>query len=227
MIIYGPEDLKTEFELSPGIAAKLQIYADLLTKWQARINLVGKNTLPELWHRHFRDSAQLAAYMDHTLDVKYGIDTKDVMDGGGAWLDIGSGAGFPGLVLAIMRSDGACKPVHLIESDQRKAVFLREVIRATQAPAMVHNRRIESLDKHDFEGTAQLITARALAPMEEILRLTENIRCQKTKYLLLKGQDVDRELTQAAKYMNMKLCTYASRTDPAGLVLEITEVARV
>ena len=81
MIIYGPEDLKTEFELSPGIAAKLQIYADLLTKWQARINLVGKNTLPELWHRHFRDSAQLAAYMNNVMD------TRDV------WLDVGSGAG--------------------------------------------------------------------------------------------------------------------------------------
>lgn len=212
---YGFAELQQEFALSPEITGKLHIYADMLNRWQPRINLVSRNSLLDLWHRHFRDSAQIAVFME---------DIKDVPD---IWLDVGSGAGFPGLVLAMMRSDRHNIPVHLIESDQRKAIFLREVIRATNAPALVHNQRVERLEKQDFAGAARLITARALAPLQEILDLTEKLGGANTKFLLLKGQDVDRELTLASKYRKMRFTKHPSRTDSEGVVLEITEVARV
>ena len=219
MAPYKLENLQQEFDLSGKTAERLQIYADLLTKWQTRINLIGRKTVPELWDRHFRDSIQLKPFMTDIMDI---MDIHDI------WIDVGSGAGFPGLVLAILQSDmDKIIPVHLIESDQRKTIFLGEVIRATQAPAIVHNQRIERLEKNDFEGPVCLITARALAPLHEILTLTEKLRENTTKYLLLKGQDVDRELTQTSKYMKMRLTTHPSRTDPAGRVLEITEVSRV
>lgn len=212
---YGLTELQQEFALSPEITGKLQIYADMLNRWQPRINLVSRKSLADFWHRHFRDSAQLAAFME---------DIKDVSD---IWLDVGSGAGFPGLVLAMMRSDRHDIPVQLIESDQRKAIFLREVIRATNAPALVHNQRVERFEQQDFAGAARLITARALAPLQEILDLTEKLGGANTKYLLLKGQDVDRELTLASKYRKMRFTKHPSRTDPEGVVLEITEVSRV
>lgn len=212
---YGLAELQQEFALSSEVADKLQVYSEMLIKWQARINLVGSKTLPELWNRHFRDSAQLSAYIKDVLD------TRDI------WLDMGSGAGFPGLVLAIMRHGRDKTPIQLIESDQRKAIFLREVIRATEAQAIVHNQRIQQLENEDFGGPPTLITARALAPLKEIFDLTQKFYTQNTKYLLLKGQDVARELTLASKYMKIKLTTYPSRTDPSGLVLEITEVTRV
>ncbi len=209
---YGPDEFQSEFALSDETRARLEIYADLLQKWQPRINLVGKNTLPGLWQRHMRDCAQLADYMTNIR---------------APWFDIGSGAGFPGLVLAIMGFASKIMPVHLIESDQRKAVFLREVIRATHVCAEVHAVRVEKLTPAGFGGKAGLITARALAPLHQLLELTEPITGPFTVFLLLKGQDVDGELTLAAKYRKMTVSQHPSRTNPASKVLRITEVARV
>lgn len=209
---YGPDSFQREFAISDEILGRLEIYADLLQKWQHRINLVGRSTIPDLWARHMRDSAQLGDYMGPS---------------DGLWLDIGSGAGFPGLVLAILGYSREGMPVHLVESDHRKGIFLQEVIRATNAAAQVHTVRAESLDSGTFGGPAAQITARAVAPLHQLLDLTAPLTGPLTNFLLLKGQDVDGELTLAAKYRKMSVTQHPSRTNPAGVVLRITEVARV
>ncbi len=211
-VVYGPDAFQQEFSISDEIRHRLLDYAGLLEKWQPKINLVSNSTLRDLWQRHMRDSAQLLQHMPPCS---------------GPWLDIGSGAGFPGLVLALLQAKQGAAPVHLIESDQRKAVFLREVIRVTQAPAKVHIARVESLDPDKMGGKAGLITARAFAPLHKLLEMSAPMTNSSTVFLLLKGQDVDDELTLAAKYRKMTVSQHPSRTNPAGVVLRITEVARV
>lgn len=129
---------------------RLDIYAGLLRKWQRSINLVGPRTIGDLWNRHFTDSAQLLPLIPSAETP-----TTRVL------VDFGSGAGFPGLVLAIL---GAGE-VHLIESDQRKATFLREVARATGTPVTVHAKRIEQVAPFP----ADVVSARALAPLNDLL----------------------------------------------------------
>ena len=210
---YGPVEFQREFNIGPAALARVNHFVALLQKWQPRINLVSASTLPDLWQRHLRDSAQLL----HLLPEQRA-----------PWLDIGSGAGFPGLVLALLQEDtGNAASLHLVESDQRKAIFLQEVIRATGISAQVHAQRIEQLQPAQLGGPARLITARALAPLHRILELTAPIAGPDTIYLLLKGQDVDDELTLAAKYRKMTVIQHPSRTHSAGKVLIITEVARV
>ncbi|MCK9992545.1 MAG: 16S rRNA (guanine527-N7)-methyltransferase [Alphaproteobacteria bacterium] len=209
---YGPAQFQQEFGLSDAIMARMEAYVALLLKWQPRINLIGPNTVSTLWWRHMRDSAQLAAHLPEAIN--------------GPWLDIGSGAGFPGLVMSLMPSPHMPLRVHLVESDQRKAVFLQEVIRACSAPAQVHSVRIESLHSL-FKQKAGLITARALARLHTLFEITEQITDSSTLFLLLKGQDVVGELTSAAKYRRMSVNQYPSRTNPGSMVLRITEVARV
>ncbi len=209
---YGPDEFQHEFSIADDVRARLEIYAALLRKWQPRINLVSNSTLEDLWHRHMRDSAQLVDYMTATS---------------GPWIDIGSGAGFPGLVLALLQPSNIARPVHLVESDQRKAVFLREAIRATHAPAHVHTVRVENLAPEKLGGKAGLITARAFAPLHPLLEMIDSMTDPLTLFLLLKGQDIDDELTLAAKYRKMTVSQYPSRTNPASVMLRITEVARV
>lgn len=187
--------------VSRETADKLRLYADLLVKWQARINLVGPSTIPDLWRRHMLDSAQLFPLMP-----------------AGPALDIGSGAGFPGLVLAILRGD----PVHLVESDSRKCAFLREVARLTEAPVVIHNCRIETLSP--FPVT--VITARALAPVSSLLSLAAEFLQPSTQCLFLKGEKLEDELTAAAKDWKMTIERIPSRSDPNGIILRVREVHR-
>ncbi len=209
---YGPEEFQREFAISDTVRSRLECYAELLVKWQARINLVGDSTIPVLWHRHMRDSAQLINCMQNIS---------------APWVDIGSGAGFPALVIAMVLGECQALPVHLVESDRRKAIFLREVIRVTHTPAQVRDIRVEDIRSQDIGGRARLITARAIAPVHQIFELTDAITDKETIYLLLKGQYVDDELTLAAKYRRMTVSQHPSRTNSAGKVLRITEVARV
>ena len=130
MSAFGPEAFAAACDVSRETLARLELYAELLGRWNRAINLVGKRTLDDLWRRHFLDSAQLLPLLP-PLDGRPRV-----------LADLGSGAGFPGRVLAIL---GAVL-VHLVESDLKKATFLREVARATGAPASVHAARIESLD---------------------------------------------------------------------------------
>lgn len=209
---YGPVALRQEFQLSTEIIATLELYVTLLEKWNRRINLVGPSTLTEIWSRHIRDSAQLAPLIQSVPP--------------GPWLDIGSGAGFPGLVLAIMGATQGV-PIQLVESNQRKAEFLREVIRQTGCAAQVRVARAESLNVASLGGNAALIMARALAPLPMLFDLTADYTDKNTVFLFLKGQDIDQELTEASKYRIMTVTQHPSRTNSAGVVLRITEVARV
>ncbi|MEX0808804.1 MAG: 16S rRNA (guanine(527)-N(7))-methyltransferase RsmG [Dongiaceae bacterium] len=192
----------------------LDSYATLLAKWQARINLVGPATLPDLWRRHFLDSAQLLPLIPAPLP-----------DGGATTLvDLGSGAGFPGLVLAILRPDLV---VTLIESDGRKATFLAEAARATLGPAAkdrvtVLRARAESLDPIP----ADLVTARALAPLARLLALAEPWLSAETLCLFPKGADAAAELTEAHKGWTMTLAEHPSLTDPRATILEIRHASR-
>jgi 16S rRNA (guanine527-N7)-methyltransferase len=192
------------FPVSRETADKLRAYAELLKKWQAKINLVGPATIPDLWRRHFLDSAQLFPLLPD-----------------GPVLDLGSGAGFPGLVLAILRGESG-DPVHLAESDARKGAFLREAARITGAPALVQTSRIEALKV--FEITA--ITARALAPVTTLLSLAEPFLAYSPKCLFLKGEKLEDELTEATKDWKMTIDRIPSVSDPNGFILSLKEVRR-
>lgn len=203
---FGPDDFARTLDVSRETLDRLKCYAALLEKWQARINLVAKSTLPELWRRHFLDSAQLLP-----LVRAAGPDPAET------WLDLGSGAGFPGLVLATMGAGD----VHLVESDQRKGAFLRQVIRETGADATVHSERIEALEPQRVD----IITARALAPLDRLLPLAARHKRKDTEIWLLKGQHVEEELTQASISWNMRVEEFASQSDPLGRILRIRGLA--
>ncbi len=188
---------------------RLRAYAALLEKWQARINLVSAKTLPALWRRHMLDSAQLVPLLPAGARVV---------------VDIGSGAGFPGLVLAA----AGVPEVHLIESDARKCAFLREAARAMGVPATVHNARIEAVAPFP----ADVVTARALAPLDKLLGYAEPFLARPVdsgdsgECLFLKGRTADDELTLASKGWIMSVDRVPSLSDPDGLILRIREVRR-
>jgi 16S rRNA (guanine527-N7)-methyltransferase len=193
-----PDDVARLLNVSRETIDKFRAYLTLLEKWQARINLVANSTLAEAWQRHILDSGQLAAF--------YPPQTKNIMD-------VGSGAGFPGLVLAIMGG----VTVDLVESDQRKAVFLSTVIRELDLPAKVHNQRIETLP----QLFPDVITARALAPVPKLLKLIENQLSPESVCLFLKGAAVQDELTNLQTYSTMDATTHPSLSGPTGVVLEL------
>lgn len=182
---------------------RLSSYAALLRKWQRRINLVGRSTLDDLWHRHMFDSAQLFPLLP---------------DGARCLVDLGSGAGFPGMVLAIL----GVPDVHLIESDERKAAFLREVSRETSTPVEIHVGRIENTPSF----VADVVTARALAPLAKLVDLARPFVGDQTVLLFPKGQDVDRELTGSTKHTTMHIETVPSRAHASGVILRLTRIDR-
>jgi 16S rRNA (guanine527-N7)-methyltransferase len=195
--------------VSRETATQLDAYVELLKRWQNIKNLVAPSTLGEIWTRHIADSYQLVALLGDAQTV----------------VDLGSGAGFPGLVIAIA---GIGKPgfhVHLVESNGRKASFLREVVRVTGAPATVHAVRIEDFAKR-WDGRADVVTARALASLLQLLDLSAELLKTGTRALFLKGQDVGVELTQATKYWNMQTELIPSLTDPTGQIVSITAASR-
>ena len=195
------QEFAETLSVSRETVERLQTYAELLVKWQAKINLVGPATLPDLWRRHMLDSAQMAHYLPE-----------------GPVLDLGSGAGFPGLVLAIMTG----QPVNLVESDVRKCAFLREAARVTGANAVIHNKRIETIEPFPVAS----VTARALASLDKLLDWAAPFLQQRTQCLFLKGRSVDEELTQAGEHWNMAARRVASLSDPSGLILILSEVHR-
>ncbi|KAF0124873.1 MAG: rsmG [Methylocystaceae bacterium] len=163
-------------ELRP-IESELEIYESLLRRWQAKINLISSATLGDVWLRHFADSAQVHAAAPHIR----------------RWVDLGSGAGFPGLVTALLLKSTPDALVHLIESDQRKAGFLRAVSRETEAPAVIHAGRIESV----LPNLAEIggVSARALAPLSRLVQLAEAPLQKGAIGVFLKGEEWRDELT--------------------------------
>jgi 16S rRNA (guanine527-N7)-methyltransferase len=200
-VTFGRERLAGAFSVSRETEERLRAFADLLVRWQTRINLVGPATLKDLWRRHILDSAQLFPLLPS-----------------GPVLDLGSGAGFPGLVLAIL---GAA-PVHLVESDQRKCAFLREAARITGTEAVIHACRAEALAPFPVAA----ITARALAPLPRLLVLAAPFLKPGTRCLFLKGRGSEHELTEAAKDWMMTVERIPSRSDPRGFIVSLSEVHR-
>ena len=182
---------------------RLAAYAELLRRWSGRINLVGRNTLGDLWRRHFLDSAQLLPFIPSK--------TRQLVD-------LGSGAGFPGLVLAILGVPG----VELIESDARKCVFLREAARIANALVTIVDSRIETVKPH----TADIVTGRACAPLDKLLPLAERFIGPNTLCLFLKGEHVEEELTAARRGWRMSAARHPSRADPRGVILKLEQITR-
>ena len=196
------EDFQALTGVSRETLGRFETYAGLLKKWQRAINLVGPKTLEDVWRRHILDSAQLWPLMPA---------------GARTLVDLGSGAGFPGLVLALL----GLPEVHLIESDQRKAVFLRETARELGLSARIYAARIETVSGID----ADVVTARALAPLADLVDLAAPfLRARHGCGLFLKGAEAERELTDVRKKRNMRVDRFPSLTDPRGSVLRLREI---
>ncbi|RDD63257.1 16S rRNA (guanine(527)-N(7))-methyltransferase RsmG [Ferruginivarius sediminum] len=204
---YGPDDFRKDTGVSRETLERLERYVAVLTKWNRAVNLVGRRTMEDVWRRHILDSAQL---FEH-LPVQSAGRSRRVVD-------LGSGAGLPGLVLAAM---GAGE-VHLVESDQRKATFLREAARQMDVDVEVHASRIESLPPLD----ADAVTARALAPLTDLLAYAAPLLGRDGICLFLKGEGVEQELTRAGKAWKMTLDRIPSRSDRRGSILRIGGIGR-
>lgn len=192
--------------ISQNTLPAFEIYVDLLRRWQDVKNLVGPRTLDQIWTRHIADSAQL---------LRLAPDAR-------RWIDIGSGAGFPGLVLAILMREEPDREVHLVESNSRKCAFLRAVSRETGARAQVHAGRIQ--DVLPRLGGADFLTARALAPLPELLTLGKDLLRTGALGLFPKGQDLDAELTEASKSWNIDYDIVPSVTDPQGRICIVRQL---
>ncbi|MCK1420184.1 16S rRNA (guanine(527)-N(7))-methyltransferase RsmG [Bradyrhizobium sp. 180] len=187
---------------------RLDRYIALLREWQAKTNLVAPSTLPHLWTRHIADSLQLV----------------DLAPAAKRWADLGSGGGFPGIVLACAMAGRPDARVHLVERIAKKAAFLREAIRVTTSPGVVHLAEIgDNVDR--ITGPVDCVTARALAPLHQLIGFAEPLIRQGAKALFLKGQDVEAELTEAAKYWNIRPQLHPSRTGD-GWIVELTSAER-
>jgi 16S rRNA (guanine527-N7)-methyltransferase len=190
--------------VSDDALARLDEFAALLTDWQRRINLVAPSTLPQVWTRHIADSLQL---------LPLAPDAK-------TWIDLGSGGGFPGIPVACALTQTPGAQVHLVESNGKKAAFLREAVRITGAPAVVHPERIENFGD-SFGGNADVVTARALAPLKSLLDQTFPFIAKGAIGLFLKGQDVEAELTEAAKYWTVEAELKPSVTSRDGVIVVV------
>ena len=191
--------------VSRETSGRLDRFVDLLLTWQQRINLVAPSTIPKLWTRHIADSLQLLAHAP----------------GAKVWADFGSGAGFPGLVLACALAETPGARVHLVESNTKKASFLREAARVTGAAADVHPvRAVDFVD--NLSDSVEIVTARALAPLAALLAEAYPLLKTGSIGLFPKGQDVDAELTDAAKCWSMQASLIPSLTDPKGRIVKVT-----
>jgi 16S rRNA (guanine527-N7)-methyltransferase len=193
-----------ELGVSRETAEKLATYVDLLLRWTRTINLISPHDVEDVWQRHVLDCLQLAAHIPN--GVSHAI-------------DLGSGAGLPGLVLALATG----RTFHLIEADRRKAAFLREAARKTGAPVVLHPIRIEVADP----PPAPLVTARAVAPLPTLLTWAHPFLQPGGICLFLKGRTVEDELTTARAGWHMRVSRTASNTDQAASILRISEIGRV
>ena len=213
----GASDKAEALKLTPvsrETEARLDLYLDLLRQWQAKTNLVAPSTLPHLWTRHVADSLQL-------LSLAPTAKTPTAK----TWVDLGSGGGFPGIVLACAMAERPGAKVHLVERNSKKAAFLREALRITSAPGIVHATGIEDI-VDSIEGPIDCVTARALAPLHELIGFAEPLVRKGAKALFLKGQDVESELTEATKYWNIKPILHSSLTGGQGWIVELDQVER-
>ncbi len=187
---------------------RLDAYVDLLGQWQTKTNLIAPSTLPQLWTRHIADSLQLLALAPHAK----------------RWADLGTGGGFPGVVLACALAGVEGARIDLVERNAKKAAFLREAVRITGSPGIIHLMDIgDYVDR--LGNRIDCVTARALAPLQMLLGFAEPVVKQGAKALFLKGQDVEAELTEATKYWNIEPRLHSSRTG-VGWIVELDRIER-
>ncbi len=203
---FGPEDFAKAANVSRETLDRLKAYVDLLADWNSRHNLVSEASLADVWRRHVWDSAQLAAYVPPSARTL---------------VDLGSGAGFPGLVLAALLHDRVA--VTLYESVGKKCRFLEAAAECMDLTVAVRQERAEK-GPHEI---ADVVTARALAPLAKLLEYAQHFWGPKTVGLFLKGQNVVAELTEARISWRMRVQEQASLTDPSGVILEIGKLAHV
>jgi len=195
--------------VSRETAARLDRFVDLLMEWQTKTNLVAPSTLANLWTRHISDSLQLMV----------------IAPAAKTWADLGSGGGFPGVVIACALAETPGAQVYLVERNAKKAAFLREALRITGSPGTVHLADIgDSVDR--ITGPVDCVTARALAPLHQLIGFAEPLVRHGAKALFLKGQDVEAELTEATKYWNIQSRLHSSRTGGHGWIVELDQIER-
>ncbi|MGA7388688.1 MAG: 16S rRNA (guanine(527)-N(7))-methyltransferase RsmG [Pseudolabrys sp.] len=194
----------TLFPVSRETETQLDTYVQVFLLWQSKLNLVASSTLHELWTRHIADSLQLLPLVPEAR----------------VWVDFGSGGGFPGIPIACALAGQPGAKVHLIESNGKKAAFLREAVRATGAPAVVHQERAEKFGESCAE-TVHAVTARALAPLKVLCDQAFPLISRGAVGLFLKGQDIDAELTDAAKYWRLEASKVSSKTSPESSIVVI------
>lgn len=227
LTISGPEDFAAAFSVPPETIGRLALYERLLRQWQKALNLVAPSTLDAIWHRHFADSAQLVALAP---------------PGTRSWIDLGSGAGFPPLVVAIVMAasgdahaaSGERRPLPhftLIESDARKCAFLREVVRQTglsQAGMTVDilSKRIESARLSANNSLPRVVSARALAALDRLFELAVPLSPPGTTLIFLKGKEAEREVDQAASRWSFQVALHHSVTDKHGRIAVVTNLER-
>jgi len=208
MVPAPAQELLLRFHVSRESWPALSAYVALLGHWQTRINLIGPGTRDDIWIRHIGDSVQLIPLI--------GSGTR-------AFADLGTGAGIPGIPLALAMGITG----HLYESNQKKLAFLREAIRVTGAPCHLHGGRIEALADADIPPEIGLVVSRALAPVSELLDLAAPFLARGCQALFHKGQHIDRELTEATKCWKLDYLIHPSAIDSAGVILEVKEATHV
>ncbi|MHA1555185.1 MAG: 16S rRNA (guanine(527)-N(7))-methyltransferase RsmG [Alphaproteobacteria bacterium] len=195
--------------VSRETSARLTRYVALLRSWQKAQNLVAGGTLDDVWQRHLGDSAQLASLFP---DAR-------------VWVDLGTGGGFPGMVLAILAAERAAGEVHMIESNRRKCAFLRQVLRETGAAGVVHDGRIEQC-LPTIQDEVDRITARALAPLPKLLELAYPMLQRGVPAAFLKGRDFVLEIDESSKSWEFDLVVHESRVAGGGVILDLSNVRR-
>lgn len=198
----GREAFQRQIDVSRETFERLECYERLLLKWQRAINLVSRRSLEDVWVRHFLDSAQIFHLIPRTSS---------------SLLDIGSGAGFPGLVLAIL----GVRNVHLVESDQRKCAFLREVSRETSTNVTIWNTRIEEIATQYYD----VVTARGCAPLDVLLKYARPYLGPDSVAIFPKGRSVQEELTTAKKRWIMRYTLVPSVSDSAGMLVKLEGIS--
>ena len=184
---------------------RLEALVSVAAVWQERINLISPSTLPEIWHRHVLDSAQLIPLLPkNTIRIA----------------DLGSGGGFPALVLAAVHA----AEIHMFEANAKKVAFMEEALRKMGVTAVVHRQRLEQNIAPPNMPDVQVVTARAFAPLTELLGYAAPFMAKGAKGLFHKGQDVDTELTAAAKAWNITALKHSSLTDSRAVILEVKEL---
>jgi 16S rRNA (guanine527-N7)-methyltransferase len=204
--IGGPQEFAEAFKVPRETIHRLTRYAEVLTDWQKRTNLVGPSTLPVLWSRHFADSAQLCGLAPNAR----------------LWLDLGSGAGFPGLVIAIIQAGTPDFRMHLVESNRKKCAFLAEVARETKASVDIHAMRIEELAESDQSLRPDVVSARALAPLPRLFELAAPFFGERTKGLFPKGREAEAELAAARKDWEFDFRVHPSLTAENSHIVGVT-----